>query len=81
MAGGNPCTCNGKRTLQWRKKHWYVVVRNGNYSYFESPAGYFHPSAYSLVSCRFCLGIFRTKARYVSELQDGSVEEKGGEDK
>ncbi|MCH3962660.1 MAG: hypothetical protein LKE46_00060 [Clostridium sp.] len=51
-------------------KNWRVVVRNGNYSEFESPKGAFHPSKYSSVRCLKCGSIWRTKANYVNELED-----------
>lgn len=67
MSGGTFCTCG-------RKKGDYsdlvVIMRNCNYSAFN---GYHYtPSDYSLVECKRkgCSGMWRTKARYVSELPD-----------
>jgi hypothetical protein len=68
MSGGNPCTCKGKD----RRRHWVVVMRHCNYSYFETPKGGKHHSNYSQIRCKApdCNGLFRTKAKYVDDLPD-----------
>jgi len=68
MSSGWSCSCAGSR--KEKMKNWRVVVRNGNYSEFESPKGAFHPSKYSSVRCLKCGSIWRTKANYVNELED-----------
>ena len=77
MSGGVFCKCKPVE-----RKNWIVLVRNGNYSYFERPQGCFHPSDYSELFCKVCGSIWRTKANYVSEIQDHTLEkwiaEKGG---
>lgn len=53
------------------RKNWEVVVRHGNFSYFEYPKGQFHSSDYSTVRCSICPNVcFRTKAKYVDDLPD-----------
>jgi hypothetical protein len=52
---------------------WIVLVRNANHSAFNG--GRRTPSAYSAVACTRCGRIWRTKARYVGTLRDGSWKE------
>lgn len=52
---------------------WIVIHRRCNYSAFN---GYKRtPSAYSLVGCKECSKLWRTKAKYVWRLSDGTMEE------
>jgi len=69
MSGHSACTCGRKRGDYSSLR---VMVRNANYSYFESPKGVRHLSDYSLVRCinRGCQGMWRTKAKYVDGLLD-----------
>jgi hypothetical protein len=69
MAAHIPCRCSGPR--KERMKHWFVSLRNGNYSYFEYPKGAFHSSDYSTVNCRNCQMSVRSKASFVATLPDG----------
>lgn len=70
MSGGNKCTCG--------RKHGdiadlAVTVRKCNYSAFN---GYRRtPSDYSEIVCLRpgCLGVRRTKAKYVDQLPDVSL--------
>ena len=71
MSGSVFCKCKPVD-----RKNWIVLVRHGNYSYFESPQGCFHPSDYSELYCRKCGGLWRTKAAYVSEIEDGNWDDK-----
>lgn len=68
MSAWIPCTCKG--TEKEKRKSWRVLHRYHNHSYFESPKGEAHYSDYSQVVCINCMGNFRTKANYVSELED-----------
>ena len=52
------------------KKNWRVVHRNHNHSYFETPKGEEHYSAYSCVRCIKCKAMGQTKAMYVNDLKD-----------
>jgi len=70
MSGGISCKCK-----PIDRKNWFVYIRNGNRSYFERPQGCFHPSNYSGLCCRKCKNIWRTKAAYVSEIEDGNLED------
>lgn len=65
------CHCD-ERKKPVEERDWIVLTRKGNYSYFEYPKGQFHRSDYSTVYCRTCRVMGRTKAKYVSELKDGS---------
>jgi hypothetical protein len=69
MSGHSPCTCLG--TWKEKRRNWIVLDRNCNYSYFEAPKGEKHYSDYSTVSCTKCNGKFRSKANYVSDLENG----------
>lgn len=64
------CKCNVKDKVNWR-----VLDRNINYSYFESPRGAPHYSAYSTVICTKCKQMGRTKAKYVDDLKGISREQ------
>ena len=71
MSGWSACRCEGTR--KEKMKNWVVRERNCNYSYFEYPKGEKHYSDYSLVVCKKCGGMFRTKAKYVESLPDDSL--------
>lgn len=70
MSGHVACTCKDRR-------NWRVIHRNHNHSYFESPKGAEHYSAYSLITCmgEGCMGAFRSKAKYVYSIPDITTEE------
>lgn len=68
------CHCE-ERKKPIENKNWIVLVRKGNYSYFEYPKGQFHHSNYSLVFCKSCKAFGRTKAKYVELLRDGNFNE------
>ena len=59
------CKCEVKD-----KSNWRVVHRNCNYSAFESPKYGKHYSDRSTVTCLKCGRTGRTKANYVSTLED-----------
>lgn len=64
LSGGTSCL------IPEHRPEWYVTVRKANYSAFS---GYRRtPSAYSEVRCPACPTRWRTKARYVDTLPDGS---------
>jgi len=63
------CNCE-ERVKPVGQRNWEVWQRQCNYSYFESPKGQWHPSKYSLVFCKTCEALGRTKALYVCELDD-----------
>lgn len=63
MSAWISCTCEPRD-----RENYVVMVRKGNYSYFESPKGGFHPSDYSLVKCLKCAGMWRSKAKYIDDL-------------
>ena len=69
MSGSVFCKCK-----PIDRRDWIVLVRHGNYSYFERPQGCFHPSDYSELYCKKCGSVWRTKAAYVSEIENGSLE-------
>lgn len=59
MSGGTVCHCKDKD----RMKNWVVVHYKCNHSAFN---GYKRtPSDYSLLRCRVCCSVWRTKADYV----------------
>lgn len=59
------CSCEGPK--KERMKNWRVVDYKCNYSAFN---GYhFTLSEYSSVTCIKCPGFWRTKAKYVEDLQ------------
>ena len=63
------CHClERKKAIEHRL--WEVWERNCNYSHFERPKGCWHPSDYSLVYCKVCKALGRTKAKYVDLLPD-----------
>ena len=68
------CHCE-ERKKPVRERNWIVIVRNGNYSHFEYPQGRFHSSRHSLVYCKSCRSLGRTKAKYVDLLKDGNFNE------
>ncbi len=69
MSSGFVCTCQEPTAA--KRKHWVVLVRHGNYSYFHSSRGSFEDSDYSEVACLKCQSRWRTKAKYVGMLPDG----------
>lgn len=69
MSANVPCTCP-KVDMRGspRLRHWWVLQRRSNHSAFN---GYHYtPSDYSSVQCRVCMGVWRTKAKYVQQLPD-----------
>jgi uncharacterized Zn finger protein len=61
MSMGIRCECGGR-------EGWRVIQRKCNHSAFN---GYHYtPSDYSAVRCEKCGHIWRTKAKYVDDLQD-----------
>jgi hypothetical protein len=70
MSGGTACRCpEAEKPLTERA--WVVSQRRGNQSAFN---GYrWTPSEYSLVYCQKCHAMWRTKARFVDQLKDGSL--------
>lgn len=70
MSGGACCKCPSV-TDEYRRQHWRVWQRRCNYSAFNSHR--YTPSAWSLVCCLICSALWRTKARYVDQLKDGSL--------
>ena len=70
MSGGPCCACPENKQTKWRTKFWRTVHLLCNYSAFN---GYrYTPSRYSLVHCRDCGALWRTTAKYVDQLEDGS---------
>lgn len=63
------CHCSERRK-PIQKRNWEVWQRFCNYSYFEKPRGSWHPSNYSLVYCKSCRVLGRTKAKFVNGLPD-----------
>lgn len=74
MSGGPACICPGSNRPDWRRRrYWRVVRRNWRCSAFE---GYRRmPSDYSVVWCTECRRQWRTKAKYVTLLEDVTEEE------
>jgi len=69
MAVSFSCNC-AERKKPVTERNWIVVNRECNYSAFS---GYrWTPSRYSLVHCRECRALGRTKAKYVDQLKDGN---------
>ncbi len=63
------CHCL-ERKKPVEQRNWEVWHRWCNYSYFEYPRGQRHPSKYSLVYCKCCKALGRTKSKYVNQLPD-----------
>ena len=63
------CHCS-ERKKPTEERNWEVWNRGCNYSYFEYPKGSWHPSEYSLVYCKSCTALGRTKAKFVDKLKD-----------
>jgi len=70
MSGGISCHCE-ERSKPVKLRNWAVLDRKCNRSYFEYPKGDCHVSDYSKVICWECGRVWRTKAKYVDELEDG----------
>jgi len=66
------CHCQ-ERKKPIGDRNWEVWHRHCNYSYFERPQGCWHPSDYSLVYCKTCTALGRTKAKYVDDLPDREI--------
>lgn len=65
MSGGVPCRCTGD--LKTKKTNWKIRDYKCNYSAFS---GYHRTTSdYSSIKCIKCDGIWRTKAKYVEELE------------
>ena len=75
MSSGFVCTCQEPTAA--KRKHWVVLVRHGNYSYFHSSRGSFEDSDYSEVACLKCQSRWRTKAKYAVTLYFSSTLEQG----
>lgn len=65
------------KTCRCDRKHYRVLHRNHNHSYFEYPKGQQHFSNYSGIICMRCGWIFRSKAKWVLACPDISAEELG----
>ena len=64
------CHCE-ERKKAIAERNWLVIDRNCNHSAFN---GYrYEWSEYSLVHCRTCGALGRTKAEYVDSLKDGEL--------
>jgi len=61
------CRCD-QSAKPFGERSWVVLVRNGNYSAFNSYR--FTHSDYSSVTCLDCGRTWRTKAAYVAKLCD-----------
>lgn len=71
MTSGVFCRCD-ERHKPVRLRSWVIIQRKSNHSAFN---GYrWAPSAYSQVHCLQCLAVWRTKAAYVAQLEDGNFE-------
>jgi hypothetical protein len=69
MSQGYCCKCPESKKPA-RERNWVVLQRNGNASAFN---GYrWQHSDYSCVQCHACGFVWRTNARYVVTLQDGT---------
>lgn len=68
MTQGKSCTCPNRNLDIYRACHWRVLVRNSRCSAFEGYQQMWSP--YSLVECRRCGLVWRTKAKYVGDLPD-----------
>lgn len=65
------CHC-AERKKPVKQRQWVVIQRRCNYSAFN---GYHYtPSEYSLVFCKVCRAMGRTKAAYVVYLDDGDID-------
>lgn len=71
------CQCSEARRPLWadlpagsneRPRQWYVWTRNANHSAFNGYRRTWSP--YSLVECRCCSALWRTKAAFVDRLAD-----------
>jgi hypothetical protein len=69
MASGKACICEKEKK---DTKNWIVIHRKHNHSAFETPKYGCHPSDYSTVGCLKCGMLWRTKAKYVDCLSDGT---------
>ena len=66
---GGSCKCpERKKPISERK--WVVIDRNCNHSAFNG----YHctPSTYSALNCQSCGSVWRTDAKYVADLSDGT---------
>ena len=62
------CECKG--TTEEKRANWVVIDRECNYSWFNGKR--YTPSDYSAVTCKKCMRYWRTKAKYVKTLPDGT---------
>ena len=70
MSGGSSCKCD-ERFKPIKDRAWVVIQRLCNFSAFN---GYhWTPSDWSAIWCPRCQSMWRTKAKYVSLLPDGSI--------
>lgn len=51
------------------KPNWVILHYKHNHSYFEYPKGGEHYSDYSTIMCKSCGMVWRTKAKYVENLE------------
>lgn len=66
MSGGRACRCpEAARPIPERA--WEVLDYRCNYSKFNGSR--YTPSDYSLIQCRACHALWRTKAGYVDSLR------------
>jgi len=68
MSGGASCNCMMRGSSIFRGLNWRVLQRNCNHSTFNG--SHRTPSAYSEIKCLSCGRCWRTKAAYVSRLND-----------
>lgn len=69
MSGGPSCCCE-ERAKPLADRQWRVIDRNCNYSKFNGSR--YTPSDYSAIKCLQCGRWWRTKAKYVDSLRDGT---------
>lgn len=67
MSGGLACHCF-EREKKVKDRNWAVIDRCCNYSAFNGCRR--TPSNYSSIICYTCGNVWRTKADYVSQLDD-----------
>ena len=69
------CHCE-ERKKPVKERRWVIMQRCCNHSAFS---GYHRtPSDYSTVMCLSCLSVGRTKARYIDELRNITMDELRG---
>ena len=56
------------KTCGHGQENYVVIHYKHNHSWFESPKGGRHPSAYSMLQCKKCRAVFSSKSKYVDDL-------------